>query len=73
MNLYKGVATKRGGREMPIELLRSWQLLRKKRERGVISLDKLNGGEGGGDFSGLAHHSCQSTDHNENSYFRLDT
>ncbi len=30
---------------MPIELLRSWQLPR-KRERGVISLDKLNGGEG---------------------------
>jgi hypothetical protein len=48
-----------------IELLRSWQLSRKKREK------KLNGGGGG--FTGLAHHSCQSTDHNGNSYFQLDT
>jgi hypothetical protein len=36
-----------GGREKPIELLRSWQLPRKKRER-ILSLEKLNGGGGGG-------------------------
>ncbi len=35
---------------MLIQLLRSWQLPRRKRERGVISLDKLNGGGGGGSF-----------------------
>ncbi len=52
-------------REVQIELLRSWQLSRKKRE------EKLN--EGGGGFPGLAHHSRQSTDHNGNSYFQLDT
>jgi hypothetical protein len=40
-----------GGREVLIELLRSWQLSRKKREGG---------------FTGLAHNSCQSTDHNGN-------
>ncbi len=54
-----------GVREVLKELLSSWQLSRKKREK------KLNGGEGG--FTGLAHHSCQSTDHNGNSYFQLDT
>ena len=54
-----------GVREVLKELLRSWQLSRKKRE------EKLNGGRGG--FTGLAHHSCQSTDHNGNSYFQLDT
>ncbi len=53
-----------GVREVLIELLRSWQLSRKKREK------KLNGGGG---FTGLGHHSCQSTDHNGNSYFQLDT
>jgi len=37
-----------GGREMPIELLRSRQLPRKKREEGFLSLEKLNGGGGGG-------------------------
>ncbi len=47
-----------GGIEVLMELLRSWQLSRKKREGG---------------FTGLAHNSCQSTDHNGNSYFRLDT
>jgi hypothetical protein len=56
-----------GVREVLKELLRSWQLSRKKREK------KLNGGGGGGGFTGLAHHSCQSTDHNGNSYFQLDT
>jgi hypothetical protein len=55
-----------GVREVLIELLRSWQLSLKKREK------KLNGGGEGG-FTGLAHHSCQSTDHNGNSYFQLDT
>ncbi len=33
---------------MPIELFRSWQLPRKKTEEGVLSLEKLNGGGGGG-------------------------
>ncbi len=37
-----------GGRDLLRELLRSWQLPHKKRERGVISLEKLNGGGGGG-------------------------
>jgi hypothetical protein len=55
-----------GNREVLIELLHSWQLSRKKREK------KLNGGGGGG-YTGLAHHSCQSTDLNGNSYFQLDT
>jgi hypothetical protein len=52
--------TGRGGgdREVLMDLLRSWQLSRKKREGG---------------FKGLAQNSCQSTDHNGNSYFRLDT
>ncbi len=39
-----------GVREVLTELLRSWQLSRKKREK------KLNGGGGG--FTGLAHHNC---------------
>jgi hypothetical protein len=51
-----------GVREVLKELLRSWQLSRKKRE------EKLNGGGVGGGFTGLAHHSCQSTDHNGNSH-----
>ncbi len=59
------------GSEMLIELLRSWQLPRKKRERSnFIGQAEWRGGGG---FTGLAHHSCQSTDHNGNSYFRLDT
>jgi hypothetical protein len=47
-----------GDREVLMELLRSWQLSRKKREGG---------------FTGLAHNSCQSPNHNGNSYFQLDT
>jgi hypothetical protein len=40
---------------MTIELLRSWQLPRKKREEGVLSSEKLNGvgGEGGLHWAGL--------------------
>ncbi len=50
MYIVKSVYTRRGvgGREMPIELLRSWQLPGKKREEGVLSLEKLTGGGGGG-------------------------
>ena len=50
MNIVKSGDTRRGGedREMPIELLRSLQLSRKKREGGL---------------TGLAHNSCQSTLH----------
>jgi hypothetical protein len=57
---------------MVIKLLRSWQLPHKKRERSNFIGQAEWRGEGG-NFSGLAHHSCQSTDHNGNSYFRLDT
>jgi hypothetical protein len=47
VNIVKSEATRRGGggREKPIELLRSWQLPRRKREE---SLEKLNGCGGGG-------------------------
>ncbi len=57
MKLFKsGDAGGEGGyRVVLIKQLRSWQLPQKERERGVISLEKQNGGGGeGGGFPGLA-------------------
>ncbi len=56
MKLFKSGDTGGGGgyRVVLLEQLRSWQLPQKERERGVISLEKLNGGGEGGGFPGLA-------------------
>ncbi len=54
---------------MPIELLRSWQLPRKKREEFFIGEAEWGWGGGREGSTGLACHSCQSIDHNGNSSY----
>ena len=50
MNIVKSEDARGRGREMPIELLRSWQLPRKKRERSYF----IGEAEWGRGFPGLA-------------------
>jgi len=55
MNIFKSEDTRRGGggREMPIELLRSRQLPHKKRKSSFIGEAKWGWGEGGFHWAGL--------------------
>ncbi len=52
MNIFKSEDTRRGGggRELPIELLRSWQLPHKKRKEFFHWRSYLGGGGGGAGF-----------------------